>query len=65
MTSVLSLIKEGSFVHIASCVGNIVSRLSSKYEDKKGAWYVVLRDVDISFIDTASFVFFPAQGMLF
>lgn len=36
VASGLSLGKEGPFVHIASCVGNIVSRLSSKYESNEG-----------------------------
>ncbi|KAF8630644.1 hypothetical protein AX15_002795 [Amanita polypyramis BW_CC] len=31
----LSLGKEGPFVHIASCIGNIVSRFSSKYENNE------------------------------
>ncbi|KAG8213974.1 chloride channel [Butyriboletus roseoflavus] len=32
----LSLGKEGPFVHIASCVGNIVSRFHRKYENNEG-----------------------------
>ena len=28
--------KEGPFVHIASCIGNIVSRFFSKYETNEG-----------------------------
>ncbi|KAK2463234.1 hypothetical protein APHAL10511_004889 [Amanita phalloides] len=31
----LSLGKEGPFVHIASCIGNITSRFSSKYENNE------------------------------
>ncbi|KIJ18677.1 hypothetical protein PAXINDRAFT_70564 [Paxillus involutus ATCC 200175] len=31
----LSLGKEGPFVHIASCIGNIVSRFNSKYENNE------------------------------
>ncbi|KAJ8591190.1 hypothetical protein M405DRAFT_735538 [Rhizopogon salebrosus TDB-379] len=31
----LSLGKEGPFVHIASCIGNIVSRIHSKYENNE------------------------------
>ncbi|KAG1752982.1 chloride channel [Suillus lakei] len=31
----LSLGKEGPFVHIASCIGNIVSRVHSKYENNE------------------------------
>ena len=36
VASGLSLGKEGPFVHIASCVGNIVSRFFSKYENNEG-----------------------------
>ncbi|KAI0645812.1 chloride channel [Trametes meyenii] len=36
VASGLSLGKEGPFVHIASCVGNIVSRFFSKYETNEG-----------------------------
>ncbi|KAG6333678.1 hypothetical protein ID866_5408 [Astraeus odoratus] len=32
----LSLGKEGPFVHIASCIGNIVSRCHNKYENNEG-----------------------------
>ena len=35
-TSNSSLGKEGPFVHIASCVGNIVSRFFAKYEMNEG-----------------------------
>ncbi|KAH6910369.1 voltage-gated chloride channel [Coprinopsis sp. MPI-PUGE-AT-0042] len=35
VASGLSLGKEGPFVHIASCVGNIVSRIASKYESNE------------------------------
>lgn len=35
VSSGLSLGKEGPFVHIASCVGNIVSRYHSKYENNE------------------------------
>lgn len=35
VSSGLSLGKEGPFVHIASCIGNIVSRFSSKYENNE------------------------------
>ncbi|RDB25370.1 H(+)/Cl(-) exchange transporter 5 [Hypsizygus marmoreus] len=35
VASGLSLGKEGPFVHIASCVGNIVSRFFSKYENNE------------------------------
>lgn len=30
--------KEGPFVHIASCIGNIVSRFFSKYETNEGMY---------------------------
>ena len=30
--------KEGPFVHIASCVGNIVSRFFAKYETNEGEY---------------------------
>jgi chloride channel 3/4/5 len=36
VASGLSLGKEGPFVHIASCVGNIVSRITTKYENNEG-----------------------------
>lgn len=36
VASGLSLGKEGPLVHIASCVGNIVSRLHPKYENNEG-----------------------------
>ena len=36
VASGLSLGKEGPFVHIASCIGNIVSRIASKYELNEG-----------------------------
>ncbi|KAF9049790.1 chloride channel [Panaeolus papilionaceus] len=35
VASGLSLGKEGPFVHIASCVGNIVSRITGKYENNE------------------------------
>ncbi|KAK0486090.1 chloride channel [Armillaria novae-zelandiae] len=35
VASGLSLGKEGPFVHIASCIGNIVSRFHSKYENNE------------------------------
>jgi chloride channel 3/4/5 len=36
VASGLSLGKEGPFVHIASCIGNIISRFVSKYENNEG-----------------------------
>ncbi|TFK44756.1 voltage-gated chloride channel [Crucibulum laeve] len=35
VASGLSLGKEGPFVHIASCVGNIISRITNKYENNE------------------------------
>ncbi|KAF9450421.1 hypothetical protein P691DRAFT_810365 [Macrolepiota fuliginosa MF-IS2] len=35
VASGLSLGKEGPFVHIASCIGNIISRISCKYENNE------------------------------
>jgi hypothetical protein len=37
VASGLTLGKEGPFVHIASCIGNIVSRYFAKYENNEGA----------------------------
>ncbi len=39
VASGLSLGKEGPFVHIASCIGNIVSRYFGKYENNEGALF--------------------------
>jgi chloride channel 3/4/5 len=36
VASGLSLGKEGPFVHIASCIGNIISRYVTKYENNEG-----------------------------
>jgi chloride channel 3/4/5 len=36
VASGLSLGKEGPFVHIASCIGNIISRYVAKYENNEG-----------------------------
>ncbi|KAF5354712.1 hypothetical protein D9756_005341 [Leucocoprinus leucothites] len=36
VASGLSLGKEGPFVHIGSCIGNIVSRIANKYENNEG-----------------------------
>ena len=38
VASGLSLGKEGPFVHIASCIGNIVSRYFEKYENNEGVF---------------------------
>jgi len=40
VASGLSLGKEGPFVHIASCIGNIVSRFAGKYENNEGGFSV-------------------------
>jgi chloride channel 3/4/5 len=39
VASGLNLGKEGPFVHIASCIGNIVSRYFAKYESNEGELY--------------------------
>ena len=36
MAKICFLGKEGPFVHIASCIGNIVSRFFVKYETNEG-----------------------------
>lgn len=38
VASGLSLGKEGPFVHIACCIGNIVSRYVAKYENNEGVF---------------------------
>lgn len=43
VASGLSLGKEGPFVHIASCIGNIVSRYCAKYENNEGVLSASLR----------------------
>jgi chloride channel 3/4/5 len=43
VASGLSLGKEGPFVHIASCIGNIVSRYFAKYENNEGVLLDTLR----------------------
>jgi chloride channel 3/4/5 len=48
VASGLSLGKEGPLVHIASCIGNIVSRLSRKYESNEGEYF-------LSFIATSAY----------
>jgi chloride channel 3/4/5 len=48
VASGLSLGKEGPFVHIASCIGNIISRFVSKYENNEGScgfYMMILHDV--------------------
>jgi chloride channel 3/4/5 len=45
VASGLSLGKEGPFVHIASCVGNIISRISIKYENNEGMPQYLLMNV--------------------
>ncbi|KAG6891477.1 hypothetical protein C0992_006208 [Termitomyces sp. T32_za158] len=44
VASGLSLGKEGPFVHIASCIGNIVSRFFGKYENNEGGYRLDLLD---------------------
>lgn len=42
VASGLSLGKEGPFVHIASCIGNIISRYVTKYENNEGMFHLML-----------------------
>jgi chloride channel 3/4/5 len=49
VASGLSLGKEGPFVHIASCIGNIISRYVSKYENNEGRYQV--SDLCKDFVD--------------
>jgi chloride channel 3/4/5 len=43
VASGLSLGKEGPLVHIAACIGNIVSRITPKYENNEGAFMSVIK----------------------
>lgn len=54
VASGLSLGKEGPFVHIASCIGNIVSRIASKYENNEGALLLHLSTITKLLTDNAS-----------
>lgn len=45
VASGLSLGKEGPFVHIASCIGNIVSRIANKYENNEGGHFFHLHPI--------------------
>jgi H+/Cl- antiporter ClcA len=53
VASGLSLGKEGPFVHIASCVGNIVSRFFSKYENNEGKSLHISRSIILIFCTAA------------
>ncbi|CAL1706418.1 unnamed protein product [Somion occarium] len=59
----LSLGKEGPFVHIASCVGNIVSRFFSKYENNEGKRREVLSAASAAGVAVAFGA--PIGGVLF
>lgn len=52
VASGLSLGKEGPFVHIASCIGNIVSRFHSKYENNEGQLSFCLRNFSLTPVDS-------------
>ena len=43
--------KEGPFVHIASCIGNIISRFFVKYETNEGLLFLDPSSYLIQFVD--------------
>ena len=59
----LSLGKEGPFVHIASCIGNIVCRFSTKYENNEGKRREVLSAASAAGVAVAFGA--PIGGVLF
>ncbi|KAI0075781.1 hypothetical protein K474DRAFT_1362018 [Panus rudis PR-1116 ss-1] len=59
----LSLGKEGPFVHIASCVGNIVSRFFDKYENNEGKRREILSAASAAGVAVAFGA--PIGGVLF
>ncbi|KAI0786632.1 chloride channel [Abortiporus biennis] len=63
VASGLSLGKEGPFVHIASCVGNIVSRFFSKYENNEGKRREILSAASAAGVAVAFGA--PIGGVLF
>lgn len=63
VASGLSLGKEGPFVHIASCIGNIVSRYFSKYENNEGKRREVLSAASAAGVAVAFGA--PIGGVLF
>ncbi|KAI0047762.1 hypothetical protein FA95DRAFT_1589022 [Auriscalpium vulgare] len=63
VASGLSLGKEGPFVHIASCIGNIVSRYFSKYETNEGKRREILSAASAAGVAVAFGA--PIGGVLF
>ncbi|KAH9944710.1 chloride channel [Amylocystis lapponica] len=63
VASGLSLGKEGPFVHIASCIGNIVSRFFSKYETNEGKRREILSAASAAGVAVAFGA--PIGGVLF
>ncbi|KZT10826.1 uncharacterized protein LAESUDRAFT_721216 [Laetiporus sulphureus 93-53] len=63
VASGLSLGKEGPFVHIASCIGNIVSRFFSKYENNEGKRREILSAASAAGVAVAFGA--PIGGVLF
>ena len=55
--------KEGPFVHIASCIGNIVCRFSTKYENNEGKRREVLSAASAAGVAVAFGA--PIGGVLF
>lgn len=63
VASGLSLGKEGPFVHIASCIGNIVSRYFAKYENNEGKRREILSAASAAGVAVAFGA--PIGGVLF
>ncbi|PCH36064.1 hypothetical protein WOLCODRAFT_166656 [Wolfiporia cocos MD-104 SS10] len=63
VASGLSLGKEGPFVHIASCIGNIVSRFFNKYETNEGKRREILSAASAAGVAVAFGA--PIGGVLF
>ncbi|OCH93772.1 hypothetical protein OBBRIDRAFT_748976 [Obba rivulosa] len=63
VASGLSLGKEGPFVHIASCIGNIISRFFSKYETNEGKRREILSAASAAGVAVAFGA--PIGGVLF
>ncbi|KAI0275532.1 chloride channel [Russula aff. rugulosa BPL654] len=63
VASGLSLGKEGPFVHIASCIGNIVSRYFEKYENNEGKRREILSAASAAGVAVAFGA--PIGGVLF
>ncbi|KAI0267130.1 chloride channel [Gloeopeniophorella convolvens] len=63
VASGLSLGKEGPFVHIASCIGNIVSRYFAKYESNEGKRREILSAASAAGVAVAFGA--PIGGVLF